>query len=53
MSSTYGEILKLSIFGKSHGPAVGMTLDGIAAGLPVDQEALQRYLGRSPFRRDL
>ena len=27
MSSTYGEHLKLSIFGQSHAPAVGMTLD--------------------------
>ena len=29
MSSTYGENLKLSIFGQSHGAAIGMTLDGI------------------------
>lgn len=34
MSSTYGENLKLSIFGQSHGAAIGMTLDGIPAGLP-------------------
>ena len=32
MSSTYGEHLKLSIFGQSHAPAIGMTLDGIPAG---------------------
>jgi len=46
MSSTYGEMLKLSIFGQSHGPAIGMTLDGIPAGLPVDMEKLQRFLNR-------
>ena len=46
MSSTYGEILKLSIFGQSHGPAIGMTLDGIPAGLPVDFSALQAFLNR-------
>ena len=46
MSSTYGEILKLSIFGQSHGPAIGMNLDGIPAGLPVDFDALQRFLSR-------
>ena len=46
MSSTYGEILKFSIFGQSHGPAIGMTLDGIPAGLPVDTEALQTFLAR-------
>ena len=46
MSSTYGENLKLSIFGQSHGPAIGMTLDGIPAGLPVDMEKLQAFLNR-------
>ena len=46
MSSTYGENLKLSIFGQSHGPAIGMTLDGIPAGLPVDTEKLQAFLNR-------
>ncbi len=53
MSSTYGEILKLSIFGQSHGPAIGMTLDGIPAGLPVDLEALQAFLSRrAPGKND-
>lgn len=46
MSSTYGEILKLSIFGQSHGPAIGMNLDGIPAGLPVDLDMLQNFLNR-------
>ena len=46
MSSTYGENLKLSIFGQSHGAAIGMTLDGIPAGLPVDFEKLQEFLNR-------
>lgn len=53
MSSTYGEHLKLSIFGQSHGPAIGMTLDGIPAGLPVDTEELQRFLNRrAPGQND-
>lgn len=46
MSSTFGENLKLSIFGQSHGPAIGMVLDGIPAGLPVDLEQLQAFLNR-------
>lgn len=46
MSSTYGESLKLSIFGQSHGVAIGMTLDGIPAGLPVDFDKLQSFLNR-------
>ena len=53
MSSTYGENLKLSIFGQSHGPAIGMTLDGIPAGLPVDPDALQQFLNRrAPGQND-
>lgn len=46
MSSTYGENLKLSIFGQSHGVSIGMTLDGIPAGLPVDFDRLQAFLNR-------
>lgn len=53
MSSTYGENLKLSIFGQSHGPAIGMTLDGIPAGLPVDLDKLQEFLNRrAPGQND-
>ena len=53
MSSTYGESLKLSIFGQSHGVGIGMTLDGIPAGLPVDLDALQQFLNRrAPGQND-
>ncbi len=53
MSSTYGENLKMTVFGQSHGAAIGMTLDGIPAGLPVDPDALQAFLERrAPGRGD-
>ena len=53
MSSTYGENIKLSIFGQSHGPAIGMTLDGVPAGLPVDMQQLQSFLNRrAPGQND-
>ena len=53
MSSTYGDNLKLSIFGQSHSPAIGMVLDGIPAGLPVDTERLQEFLNRrAPGQND-
>ena len=53
MSSTYGEHIKLSIFGQSHGPAIGMTLDGVPAGLLVDLERLQAFLHRrAPGQND-
>ena len=54
MSSTYGKQLHLSIFGQSHGDGIGMTLDGIPAGLPVDFDALQVFLNRrAPGQNDL
>ena len=53
MSSTYGDIIKLSIFGQSHGPAIGMTLDGIPAGLYIDLDKLQNFLNRrAPGQND-
>ena len=53
MSSTYGEQLKLSIFGASHAPSIGMTLENIPAGLSVDTEALQEFLNRrAPGRNE-
>ena len=53
MSSFEGEKLKLTIFGQSHGNAIGMTLDGVPAGLPVDFEQLQNFLNRrAPGQHD-
>ena len=46
MSSSYGENLHLTIFGQSHSPAIGMTLEGIPAGEQINFEALQRFLER-------
>lgn len=53
MRSSYGENLKLTIFGTSHGPEIGMTLEGIPAGKTVDFEKLQAFLDRrAPGRND-
>ena len=51
MNSTCGNNLKLTIFGASHDPEIGMTLEGIPAGETVDTAALQRFLlRRAPGR---
>lgn len=39
MSSTFGNVLHLSIFGQSHSPAIGCSLDGIPAGIAVDKRS--------------
>jgi len=46
MSSSYGESLRLTIFGQSHSPAIGMVLEGIPAGETIDFGELQRFLDR-------
>ena len=44
--SQYGQNLHLTIFGQSHAPAIGMTLEGLPAGETIDMEALQGFLNR-------
>lgn len=46
MSSTFQNMLSLSIFGESHASAIGMTLEGIPAGEKIDFEVLQDFLNR-------
>ena len=54
MSSTFtGLALRLSIFGQSHSEAIGMTIDGLPAGLAIDMEKLQTFLNRrAPGQND-
>lgn len=46
MSSEFGKVLKVSVFGQSHGAAVGVVIDGLPAGEELDLEELQRFLDR-------
>lgn len=51
--SQYGEHLHLTIFGQSHAPAIGMTLEGLPAGEAIDMAALQAFLNRrAPGRNE-
>ena len=46
MSSTWGECIKLSIFGGSHTEAIGVNLDGLPAGEAVDLEQVLAQMAR-------
>ncbi|MBQ8619258.1 MAG: chorismate synthase [Clostridia bacterium] len=46
MRGSFGQHLKLTIFGESHGGAIGMVIDGIPAGTPIDEEAIARNMAR-------
>ena len=46
MSSVYTGNLTVSIFGQSHAPAIGVTIDGLPAGFPINLDELQFFLSR-------
>lgn len=46
MSSEFGKLIRVSVFGQSHGRAIGVNIDGLPAGEPIDLEELQRFLDR-------
>jgi len=50
MSSRIGEVLSVQLWGESHGPMVGVTLDGLPAGFILDEEALAFFLRRRAAR---
>ena len=50
MKNTFGTSVAVTLFGESHGPAVGAVLDGLAPGIPVDEGFIARQLTlRRPF----
>lgn len=46
MKNSIGTSVILTVFGESHGPAVGAVLDGLAPGLPVDEAYIAECLSR-------
>ena len=46
MSSEFGSLLKISVFGQSHGRAIGVVVDGLPAGEAIDLEELNAFLAR-------
>ena len=50
MKNTFGSSVSVTLFGESHGTAVGAVLDGMAPGVPVDEGFIARQLElRRPF----
>jgi chorismate synthase len=46
MASTFGTLFRVATFGESHGPAIGVVVDGCPPRLPIDVDAIQRELDR-------
>ena len=44
--NTFGIVFRVSLFGESHGPAIGVTVDGCSPGIPLKTEDLTSDLAR-------
>lgn len=54
MSSIWGNAIKISIFGESHGPGIGVILDGLPSGFTLDLKEINREMKRrAPGTSDL
>ncbi len=46
MGNSFGKLFRITTFGESHGPGIGVVLDGCPAGLSIDSERIQYQLDR-------
>ena len=46
MSGIWGNNLKVSIFGESHGIGIGITIDGLPSGFEIDMEKVMMEMSR-------
>lgn len=53
MSGIWGRNIKVSIFGESHGSAIGVTIDGLPSGLELDIDEIKREMKRRAPGRNL
>ena len=44
--STFGELFRFTTWGESHGPAIGVVVDGVPSRLPLAAEEIQHWLDR-------
>lgn len=44
--NSYGKLLRITTFGESHGPAIGVIVDGLPSGISIDEEFIQTELAR-------
>ena len=44
MKNSFGNALTVTLFGESHGPAIGVVLDGLAPGLTVNEQSITHKL---------
>lgn len=46
MGSVYGKHIKYTLFGESHGKAIGISIDGLPSGVKIDEDMINREMDR-------
>lgn len=46
MSNSFGNCFRFTIFGQSHAPAIGVTMEGLPYGFEIDMEKLNAFMAR-------
>lgn len=46
MKNTFGTHISITLFGESHGAAIGVVIDGLAPGIPVEEDSIRQQLDR-------
>lgn len=52
MSSSFNGGIKFSLFGESHGKGIGVVLDNLPAGEPIDTEKIGEFMARRAPKKD-
>lgn len=53
MSSSFGGMFRVTVFGQSHGAAIGAVVDGVPAGMRLDEKAIGAFMSRRAPGGDL
>ncbi len=52
MSSTWNKNISFSVFGESHGPAIGVCMDNVPPGETLDMDKLMQFMARRAPKKD-
>lgn len=52
MASTWSDNISFSVFGESHGPAIGIVMDNVPPGESIDMDKVMQFMARRAPKKD-